>query len=140
MRVVIDTNVFVSSLLFKGPTNRVVNLWQNRKFTFLICKEILEEYIRVLAYPKFQLSEEEIKEIIEKELLPFVQIVTIEKPVSIIKVDTSDNIFLSVALTGKAKFIVSGDKHLLGLRKYQGIRILKVNDFLWKFCLKQEDK
>ena len=129
MRVVIDTNAFISSLLFKGPTNKLVNLWQKKKFVFLISKQIFEEYIRVLNYPKFHLSEEEIKEIIKEELLPFVQVVIVKKFVSVIKVDARDNIFLSTALSGKAEFIVSGDKHLLKLKKYRDIRILKMKDF-----------
>ena len=129
MRVVIDTNAFISSLLFKGPTNKLVDLWQKKKFIFLISKQIFEEYIRVLNYPKFYLSEEEIEGIIKEELLPFVQVVIVEKSVSIVKIDPSDNIFLSAALSGKAKFIVSGDKHLLKLKKYRDIRILKMKDF-----------
>ena len=129
MRIVIDTNAFISSLLFKGPTNKLVDLWQKKKFVFLISKHIFEEYIRVLNYPKFYLSEEEIEGIIKEKLLPFVQVVIVEKSVSIIKIDSSDNIFLSTALSGKAKFIVSGDKHLLKLKKYRDIRILKMKDF-----------
>ena len=129
MRVVIDTNAFISSLLFKGPANKLVDLWQKKKFVFLISKQIFEEYIRVLNYPKFHLSEEEIEGIIKEELLPFVQVVIVEKSVSIVKIDPSDNIFLSTALSGKAKFIVSGDKHLLKLKKYRDIRILKMKDF-----------
>jgi len=131
-RVVIDTNALISSLLFKGPSNKLVYLWQKKKFVFLISKQILGEYIRVLNYPKFHLNEEEIEEIIKEELLPFVQVVTVKKFVSIIKVDPADNIFLSTALTGRAKFIVSGDRHLLKLREYQGIRILKIKDFYLK--------
>jgi len=129
-RAVIDTNVFISSLLFEGVAKKLVECWQKGKFIFLISKPILEEYIKVLSYPKFELSQDEIKEIIVEELLPFVEIVVIKKSVSIIKEDPFDNIFLSTALEGKADFIVSGDRHLLDLKEYRGIRIIELNNFL----------
>ena len=75
MRVVLDSNVLISALLFSGITSKLVPLWQRGTITVLLSREILEEYLQVLAYPKFQLSEGEIKGLIEEELLPFVQII-----------------------------------------------------------------
>ena len=56
MRVVLDTNVLISALLFSGVASDLVPLWQKEKITVLLSREILEEYLRVLAYPKFQLT------------------------------------------------------------------------------------
>lgn len=129
IRAVVDTNVFISSTLYEGPTSKLLSYWQQRRFIYLISKQILEEYIKVLSYPKFRLTEEEIKWIIQEELLPYVETVKIKTPVSVIKTDPSDNIFLSTAVEGKASFIISGDKHLLAVKKYQNVQIVKVRDF-----------
>jgi putative PIN family toxin of toxin-antitoxin system len=97
IRVVIDTNVLISSILFKGEASKLVDLWQRRRFVLLVSKPILEEYIKVLSYSKFSLSEEEIKTIIE-EIFPYVEIVKFTKRINIIKDDPQDDIFLSTAL------------------------------------------
>lgn len=129
IRAVVDTNVFISATLHEWPASKLLSHWQRGRFIYLISKQILEEYIRVLSYPKFRLTEEEIKWIIREELLPYVETVKIKIPVSAIKTDPSDNIFLSTTVGGKASFIISGDKHLLVLKKYQDIQIVRIRDF-----------
>ena len=69
MRVVLDTNAVVSALLFSGVSSKLVSLWENGSITPLLSREILDEYLQVLSYPKFQLSEEEVKELIQEEIL-----------------------------------------------------------------------
>jgi putative PIN family toxin of toxin-antitoxin system len=90
----------------------------------------LEEYIKVLAYPKFSLTEEEIKSILEEELLPFVTTVGVKSRISHIKADPDDDKFLALAVDGKADYIISGDKHLLNLNEFQSIKIMTVKEFL----------
>lgn len=129
MRVVIDTNVFISAVLFKGEASRLVNLWQSNKFTFLISGEILKEYIRVLSYPKFQLQEVDIKSILEEQLLPFIETVKVkDKYLGILK-DKDDEKFLNCAYDGNADCIISGDSHLLEIGSYKGIPIITVKKF-----------
>lgn len=130
MRVVLDTNVLVSALLFTGITSQMVPLWQKGSITVLLSREILDEYLRVLAYPKFQLSEEEIKGLIEEELLPFVQVIKPGTRIHVVKRDPSDNKFLECAVAGKADALISGDKDLLVIRHYRRIRIQTVSQFL----------
>ena len=130
LKVVIDTNTFISAVLFKGETNKLVDLWQKEKFTFLISREILDEYIKVLSYPKFKLTSDEIKHIINTELLPFVEPYVVKTEVDIIKDDPSDNKFLALAITGKSNCIISGDKHLLAIRRFRGIKIITPYLFL----------
>jgi putative PIN family toxin of toxin-antitoxin system len=127
---VIDTNVFISALLFVGKANILVNLWQNRSITYLLSEEVLKEYIKVLSYPKFQLSGEDIKYIIEYELIPYIQPITTTSHIRIIKEDPADNEFLSLALDGKADCIISGDKHLLDQKRFHSIHILTIQRFL----------
>lgn len=130
LKVVIDTNVFISAILFKGEANRLVDLWQEGKFLFLMSQEVLNEYIKVLSYPKFRLTDSEVTHIIEAELLPFITPVAVKRRISAIEDDPSDNMFLSLALEGKADRIVSGDKHLLELGNFGKIRIVSLKNFL----------
>ena len=135
LKVVIDTNVFISAALFHSETNRLVTLWQTEKIVYLISSEILKEYIRVLSYRKFNLTRKEIRYIIEEELLPYTHSVKVKTKINVVEEDFEDNKFVSLAIDGKAKFIVSGDKHLLKLKKIQGIKLVSVKEFL-KYVLK----
>src|SRR5206468_11319330 len=113
MRVVLYTYVLVSALLFTGTASEILPLWQKGVITILLSRDVLEEYLRVLSYPKFQLTEAEIKALIEEELLPFVMVIKPKRRLSVVKRDPSDNKFLECALAGKAQVIVSGDKDLI---------------------------
>jgi len=128
-RVVLDTNVLISALLFRGLPGRLVPMWQEREIVLLVSPEILKEYIKVLSYPKFGLDEEEIKAILREEVLPFVEPVRPGTRIEIIKEDPSDDKFLSLAVDGNAEFLVSGDRHLLGIKKYRKIGIVTIAEF-----------
>jgi len=127
---VIDTNVVISALLFGGTPGVLIELWKKDKIAPLITDEIIAEYIRVLAYPKFKLSEEEIYYIIHQEILPFFKVVRSKPGPSIIKEDPDDDKFIQCAKAGKANVIISGDRHLLALKSHQGINILTTAQFL----------
>lgn len=90
----------------------------------LMSSEILKEYIKALAYPKFKLTGKEIRGIIEQELLPYVIPVKVQKRLHVIAQDPSDNKFLELAKTAKADYILSGDRHLLELKAFQGTEII----------------
>jgi putative PIN family toxin of toxin-antitoxin system len=132
-RVVLDTNVLVSALLFFGPPNKLVTLWQEGRIVLLISKEVLVEYLRVLSYPKFGLTQAEIKALIAESVLPYVETVTVGTHPPVISEDPADDKFLFLADDGHARYIVSGDKHLLSLEKYRGIEILPARSFLESF-------
>ncbi len=123
MRVVLDTNVLVSALLFKGKTSELVPLWQTGAITPLLSRAILEEHLRVFSYPKFKLSETEIRALIQEELLPFVEVVNPRKRLRVVERDSSDDKFVECAVAGKARVIISGDKDLLSIRRYRQIVI-----------------
>ncbi len=128
--VVIDTNVIVSAILFGGIPGELMPLWKSGRIKPLVSKEIIDEYIKVLAYPKFELSEAEINYILYNEILPYFDIIQIKDSPVIIKVDPSDDKFIHCAKTGKAGVIISGDQHLLNLKTYQKIKILTPVKFL----------
>lgn len=134
--VVIDTNVIVSALLFGGKPGELIRLWKTGQIQPLISKEITEEYLRVFAYPKFDLSEKEISFIFNHEILPYSKAVKI-KPghwKTTIEDDPSDDMFIRCAVSGRCNIIISGDGHLLDLKTYDKIRILSVSLFLKEFA------
>ena len=74
-KVVIDTNVIISALLFGGKPGELIPFWQNSRIEPIVSRDIVDEYIRVLAYPKFQLTEKEIQFLLYRQLLPYFEIV-----------------------------------------------------------------
>ena len=130
MRAVLDTNAVVSALLFGGISSELVSLWQNGSIALLLSREILDEYLRVFSYPKFGLAEEEIKELIQEEILPYAEVVKPKRRLRVVKRDPSDDKFIDCAVAGKARIIISGDKDLLSLGSYRQIRILSPAQFL----------
>ena len=129
---VIDTNVVISAILFGGGPGKLIDFWKKGHITPLITEEIMVEYIRVLAYPKFELSQEEINYIIHQEILPFFKVVKSVSGPAIIENDPADDKFIQCAEAGNAKIIISGDRHLLALKSHHGIKILTPNLFLQK--------
>ena len=131
--VVIDTNVFVSALLFGGTPGQLISFWKSGKIQPHLTSEILAEILRVLAYPKFQLTENEIQYLLYVETLPFCTVVAKKSGSTIIKEDPSDDIFLRCCETVKAKALISGDHHLLNLKSHRNTLILTPSQFLKQF-------
>ena len=129
-RVVLDTNVLISALLFKGELSGIVGLWQKGKIIPIISKETFDELRAVLEYPKFSLSPAEIKSLIEHEILPFFEVVNVSKHIKGACRDPGDDKFISCAISASADWIVTGDKDLFDLEKYQSIRIVHASDFI----------
>jgi putative PIN family toxin of toxin-antitoxin system len=129
-KVVVDTNVLVSALLFGGTPGKLVDLWQKGAIKPLASKQIIDEYLRVLTYPKFKLSEEEINFLLYQQILPYFDIIDVHPGPAIIKKDPEDDKFIRCALAGNAKFVISGDQHLLALKSYQKIKIFSPAKFI----------
>ena len=96
-------------------------------------KEIIDEYLRVFAYPQFNLSEQEIEYLIYAEILPYFDVVSLEPGSVIVEKDPSDDIFIQCALASGSRIIISGDRHLLALKKYGRIEILSATQLLKRF-------
>jgi putative PIN family toxin of toxin-antitoxin system len=120
----------VSALLFAGTASRLVPLWQSRRIAVLVSRQILEEYLRVLAYPKFRLSDQAIRALVEEEILPFVDTVRVRRRLVVVRRDPDDDKFLECAVTGRARYLVTGDRHLRELDSFRGITIVTVGEFL----------
>jgi putative PIN family toxin of toxin-antitoxin system len=134
IRVVLDTNVLISALLFEGELTQIVGLWQKRKIVPIISKETFDELRAVLEYPKFSLSRAEIESLIEHEILPFFEVVNVSKHVKGVCRDPRDDKFISCALSANADGIVTGDKDLCDLRKYQSTKIIHASTFIKMFA------
>jgi putative PIN family toxin of toxin-antitoxin system len=134
MRIVVDTNVLVSAFLNKPSSPRkVINLQQAGRYHLVLSVAILTEYRRVLSQPdllkRHRLSQERVLRyltLLERASL----VVTPAQAGKVIQDDPDDDKFLFCAVAGNAEYIVSGDRHLLDLREYQGIRILPPTAFL----------
>jgi uncharacterized protein len=131
MKIVIDTNVFVSSFLNpKGTPRLIIDLWKTGRVTLCLCAEILTEYLEVLS--RFGLSgEPELKELLDLfKTRQSIDFVVIDNDLHVIAADPADDKFLECALKSGAVCIVSGDKHLKGLRQYEGVPILSPSEFV----------
>jgi putative PIN family toxin of toxin-antitoxin system len=109
---------------------KLVPLWNIGRIRALASKEVIEEYLKVLAYPKFELSEEEINYLHYQEILPYFEIVTTKPDPMIVEDDPSEDMFIRCAEASKANTIISGDQHLLGLKSYGKIKILTPSQFI----------
>ena len=93
-------------------------------------KEIIDEYLRVLTYPRFKLTTKEIEFLLFQEIVPFFDIILIKSGKTIVKSDPSDDKFIYCAEAAVAEFIISGDQHLLKLRQYGKTKIITAKAFL----------
>ena len=128
-RVVLDTNVTIAALFWKGHPRTIYDLVHDKKFTMLLSPDMENEFIRVLGYPKFGLSPNEMQPFI-KNLRRIAELLKTTTRISVITSDPTDNIFLECALDGCADYVVSGDKHLLKLGVFSGIKIVNARELL----------
>jgi putative PIN family toxin of toxin-antitoxin system len=130
--VVIDTNVLVSGLLYGGKPGEFVELWKNRRIQPYISKAMVNELVRVLAYPKFPLTADEIDYLLYSEVLTYFEVTTTKDGPVIVEDDPQDDMFLRCAEAAEAKIAVTGDRYLLSLKTYRSISILTPARFLDK--------
>ena len=129
-RVVLDTSAIISALLFGGEPGHLVTLWEKGRIVPLISRDVLLEYVRVLGYPKFKLGAEDIKGLVEEQVLPFAEMVVVGQAPRVVPEDPGDDKFLALAVSGRADYLISGDRHLLNLRNFEGVDIVTPRQFL----------
>jgi uncharacterized protein len=129
-RVVIDTNLVLSALVFSGSMAKLRLAWQDDLFTPLASKTTVTELIRVLAYPKFKLIKSEQEDLLA-DYLPFCETVLMPDVLPAIpeRRDPFDSRFLVLALVGKADYLVTGDRDLLCLADQFSCLIIKADQF-----------
>lgn len=133
-RVVFDTNVIVSALVFEGGTSRSLRtLWQAEDVLPLVSTHTASELVRVLHYPRFRLTGEEREELLS-EYLPWCETVRIPSPPPRTPScrDPWDVPFLELAIAGRADLLVSGDADLHAVQGVKGFAVLTVAALLHK--------
>lgn len=134
-RVVLDTNVFISASFVKiSPIpNLIYSALKNQRFILVTSPFIIEEIDDVLnrdyIVKHTGMTAKQRKRFIQ-EVIDFSLLVSGNPSLQVIKADPDDDKFLHAAIEGNADFIVSGDKHLLDLKAYAGIKILTPKGFL----------
>ena len=117
LRVVLDTNVVLSALVFGGGTAARLRLaWQAGAIVPLASTATMQELVRVLGYPKFRLGAAEQQELLA-DYVPFVEPVQVPQPPPTVPHcrDPMDLPFLHLAVAGRARLLVSGDRDLLAM-------------------------
>jgi putative PIN family toxin of toxin-antitoxin system len=132
MRVILDTNVFISGIFFSGPPSKILKAWGNHSFQIVLSQDILNEYQRVAEDLSFKFPAIDILPIIEQITIHAQFVDTQEVDIALCK-DPDDDKFIECAIVGECKIIISGDKHLLKLSGYQGIIIMNPRNFVEKY-------
>lgn len=128
--VVFDTNVLISATLWDSSVaQKLFFKLMIKDIKIFSSQEIIEEYRKILSRD-FDYSEKEIKDIIEK-ILQFISLVKQTKKVSIVEEDPDDNKIIECAIESQADYIFTYDNHLLKLKEYQNIKIIRPEDILW---------
>lgn len=136
MRVVIDTNVLISAIFFKGRPDIILDAWRNGKLEIILSAEVFNEYSIVLHRLADKYTTIDTSGILY--LLAagskFIEPRKIDKQVC---ADPDDDKFIAAAIAGAAKTIISGDKHLLDVNGYSGIEIIGPGEFIDQYLSEQ---
>mgnify|MGYP000853814876 FL=1 len=132
MKIVIDTNVFISGIFFSGPPFQILEAWRDDKVQVIISPQIMDEYRRVAEIISKERPIIELTKIIDFLIHKAELIEAPDLPESVCE-DSDDDKFLACALASGCKLIVSGDKHLLKVTGYREIEVLKPKAFLDKY-------
>ena len=130
-KVVVDTNVIVSAFGWHGKPEEILRLINKGEIENYTSIDLLHELRRVIAYPKFNFPETLQAEIVET-IFSMSAIVDVTEKIHIITEDSSDNKILECAVSAAADYIITGDKHLIGLKNFRGIEVLSPEDFFNK--------
>ena len=132
IRAVVDTNVLSSGLARStGSPRIVIDLWTDEAFELVVSEHILTELERTLANRYFQnlISQTEASDMVNK-LRQKAMVTPLSSQVSGVATHPEDDLVLATAVSGNAQFLVTGDRQLLKLRDYKGIRIVDAAEFL----------
>jgi hypothetical protein len=134
VRLVLDSNIFISSLITVGtPPDLLCRQWRARNFDLITSREQIAEILRVAGYPKLQkyFTPEQAADLL-KNLHYFSEVVTLGE-VPALSQDPADNLIIATALAGEADYLVTGDKRdLLHLGEVEGIPIITARQALEK--------
>ena len=131
LRVVLDTNVFVSSLLVKeGPAAQVLDAWRARRYLLIVSPDFVAEIASTLRYPRirrrYHITEDDIQALLDLLETDSILVPGTADVSGSLPEDPDDEVVLGCAVEGDADLVVSGDRHLLALGGFRGIEIVAV--------------
>ncbi len=132
MKIVLDTNVFISGIFFRGPPSQILQAWKNKKLRIILSQDILDEYHRVAESLSSKYPSVDIFQIIELVTVHGQFVDSTDLDITVCE-DPDDNKFIECAIASDTKIIVSGDKHLLKITGYQGITVFKPLEFVNRY-------
>ncbi|MCL4357905.1 putative toxin-antitoxin system toxin component, PIN family [Patescibacteria group bacterium] len=126
--IVIDTNVFLSAIVFGGQPRKLINLIADDALTLVTAEELVTELRRVITskFPEFIADLKKIEKLLESDAT-WVRLGGVTIAVSR---DSDDDKFIEVAVLGNCHYIISGDKDLLDIKLYDSVKIVSVSEFL----------
>lgn len=129
MKIILDTNIWISGIHWNGESFKIIQSWKNHKFELIISWEIISELIRILSDFKIKMEENELSFWINSILINS-ELVEPKQKLNIVKEDPNDNMFLEAAEESNADYIITQDNHLLKLRSYKTAKILTPKEFI----------
>jgi uncharacterized protein len=131
-RVVLDTNVLVSAIISDGKSRALLKKAITNQYRLVTSELILNELTVVLSRPKFKTPPNEVQQA-TTALNKTADVICVKTKIKAVKADPKDDMIIETAIDGKASIIVTGDSHLLALKKYQRIRIITVEEMTTYF-------
>jgi putative PIN family toxin of toxin-antitoxin system len=135
IRIVIDTNIYISAIFWNGRPREIIDLGRDGKILIFTSVDIEIEIADKLR-TKFKLAEEDVN-LILLDFSAFTLPIRPDRKVSAVQDDPDDNKFIECAIESRADYIVSGDAHLLNLKEFEGIKILRASEFLEIFDIQK---
>ena len=133
-KAVLDTNIWLSGIFWEGNPYKLIKLAEQKKVEVFVSNAILEEIVDVLnrerKFKKYMENFGYNAEELIKTILDISKLTVPKERINIIKEDPDDNRILECAVSCNADYIISGDKHLLNLKEFQRIKIVKAREFL----------
>ena len=135
MKITTDTNILISSTFWSGDSDKILEKVENKEFELILSKEIIEEFFKVLGYAEIQNKIKNNNLEMQRTIEKITSISTIVEPkqkLDIVKEDSDDNIILECAIECNVDYIITNDNHLLKIKEFEGIKIIKPEEFLRK--------
>jgi uncharacterized protein len=135
MRIVVDTNVFVSGVFFSGPSHAILDAWRRGILEIVVSPDVLDEYGRVGTELADRFSPVSLQPALDLLAAVAIRVPSRRLPRQVCS-DAADDKFLSCAIAGKARHVVTGDKALLATSGFRGLIVLTPREFVDGFLKK----
>ncbi len=132
MRVVLDTNVVMSAVFFRGQPLKVLEAWRNRRIELVVSEDILSEYDEIAVRLSERYANVDFRPWLDL-IREYATMIDVSAPYPQVCEDPDDDAFVACALKANAKVICSGDRHLLAVDGYEGLEVLAPGRFVLKY-------